>query len=370
MSSDELIGKKGKDFVSIPVPHIDIPHFTHGPKQTGGVGQGEGDVGDVLGSDKGEGGGKKAGEDPGEHLLEVDVTLDELARILGEELELPNIEPRGQNRILTRKEKYSSIRNVGPESLRHFKRTHRQALKRQMASGTYSHKNPIIIPVREDRRYRAWKETVLPQSNAVIIYMMDVSGSMGDEQKEVVRITSFWLDTWLRSQYKDLESRYIIHDARAKEVDRDTFFRTRESGGTMVSTAYQLCLNIMEADYPAEEWNVYPFHFSDGDNWSMGDTEKCIKLLKESILPRANLFCYGQVESPYGSGQLIGDFKERLSVIDSTSQMTRAAGAGGSGGEGRGSGGDGGSGSNMIVTEIKDKDGVYDAIRAFLRTGR
>ena len=59
--------------------------------------------------------------------------------------------------------------------------------------------------------------------------MMDVSGSMGDEQKEIVRIESFWIDTWLRSQYQGIESRYIIHDAMAKEVDRDTFFQTRES---------------------------------------------------------------------------------------------------------------------------------------------
>ena len=70
---------------------------------------------------------------------------------------------------------------------------------------------------------------------------MDVSGSMGDEQKEIVRIETFWLDTWLRHQYKGLECRYIIHDAVAREVDRETFFHTRESGGTMISSAYKLC---------------------------------------------------------------------------------------------------------------------------------
>ena len=80
--------------------------------------------------------------------------------------------------------------------------------------------------------------------------MMDVSGSMGDEQKEIVRIESFWIDAWLRSQYKGLESRYIIHDAVAKEVDRDTFFRTRESGGTMISSAYKLCAKMIDDDFP------------------------------------------------------------------------------------------------------------------------
>ena len=120
----------------------------------------------------------------------------------------------------------------------------------------------------------------MPQSNAVMIFIMDVSGSMGDEQKEIVRIESFWIDAWLRSQYKGLESRYIIHDAVAKEVDRDTFFRTRESGGTMISSAYKLCAKMIDDDFPPTEWNIYPFHFSDGDNWSVDDTVQCVELLE------------------------------------------------------------------------------------------
>src|SRR5206468_10715821 len=70
--------------------------------------------------------------------------------------------------------------------------------------------------------------------------------SMGDEQKEIVRIESFWIDTWLRSNYKGLETRYIIHDAVAREVDRETFFHTRESGGTMISSAYKLCKELID----------------------------------------------------------------------------------------------------------------------------
>src|SRR5207237_3513443 len=151
-------------------------------------------------------------------------------------------------------------------------RTFKQAIRRQMPMGTYVAKNPIIIPIREDQRYRSWKTEPRPQSNAVIIYMMDVSGSMGDEQKEIVRIESFWLDTWLRSQYQGLESRYIIHDATAKEVDRETFFRTRASGGTMISSAYKLCWKLIEEQLPPSEWNIYPFHFSDGGHWSVDDT--------------------------------------------------------------------------------------------------
>ena len=74
-----------------------------------------------------------------------------------------------------------------------------------------------------------------------MIYLMDVSGSMTDEQKEIVRTEAFWIDTWLSSQYDGIETRYIIHDAVAKEVDEHTFYHTRESGGTRISSAYKAC---------------------------------------------------------------------------------------------------------------------------------
>src|SRR5580658_5992160 len=216
ISQGELIGRKGKDVVSIPIPQIDIPHFSYGDRQRGGTGQGDGDPGEA-------GSGPKAGSAPGEHLLEVDVTLEELAAILGEELELPDILDKGKSKIISAKDRYTSIRRVGPESLRNFKRTYREALKRQISMGTYVPGNPIVVPIPSDKRYRSWKTEAEPVANAVIVYMMDVSGSMGDEQKEIVRIESFWIDAWLQKQYKGLDSRYIIHDAVAREVDRETF---------------------------------------------------------------------------------------------------------------------------------------------------
>src|SRR6202165_3421774 len=89
----EMIGKRENDFVKIPVPSIEVPRFKYGPKQMGGVGQGQGQPGEGVEGDRpGQG---QAGDTPGEHLLEADVSLDELADILGEELALPRIEPRG-----------------------------------------------------------------------------------------------------------------------------------------------------------------------------------------------------------------------------------------------------------------------------------
>ena len=332
LTQGELIGRQGKHIVSIPLPQVEIPRFRFGQKEMGGVGQGEGEAGEAF--------EPQPGTEPGEHILEVEVSLEELAAILGEELELPRIMPRGRRTIPVEKLKYSNIRKVGPETLRHFKRTFRQALRRQIMTGAYDQTRPFIVPVREDRRYRSWRTQPLPQSNAVMIFIMDVSGSMGDEQKEIVRIESFWIDTWLRSQYKGLESRYIIHDAVAKEVDRDTFFKTRESGGTMISSAYKLCLKMIEDDYPSSEWNIYPFHFSDGDNWSVDDTVTCIDLLKNQILPKVNQFAYGQVESPYGSGQFIKDLREAFDAVE-----------------------------NVALSEISNKDAIYNSIKDFLGKG-
>src|SRR5215510_15453524 len=160
ISQGEMIGRKGKELVSIPIPQIDIPRFTFGEKQKGGVGQGDGEPGDPLSASEGDGDGGQgqAGKDAGEHVLEVDVTLDELADILGEELELPSIENKGKSRIVAAKDRYTGIRRVGPESLRHFKRTYKEALKRAVASGIYNPGRHVIVPQHEDKRFRSWKE--------------------------------------------------------------------------------------------------------------------------------------------------------------------------------------------------------------------
>ena len=344
MSNGEMIGKKGKEFISIPLPRITLPHFEHDYEKKGGVGQGEGDKGQPISGQAGQGqaGQGAAGEQPGEHLLEVDISLEELASILGEELELPRIQPKGQKEnIKTKRDKYTGIRTTGPDSLRHFRRTYKHALKRQIVTGTYNPDNPTIVPIRDDFRYRSWKTTVEPTSCAVIIYIMDVSGSMGTEQKEIVRTESFWIDTWLKSQYKDLHTRYIIHDAQAKEVDQDTFYHTRESGGTIISSAYKLCHKIIQEDYPTSEWNTYVFHFSDGDNWSSEDTNRCIEMLKKDFLPHVNLFCYGQVESQYGSGQFIKDLHEQIKDPE-----------------------------NLLTSKIDRKEDIYKSIKKFLGKGK
>jgi len=175
ISQGELIGKKGKDYVSIPIPQIEMPNFRFGRRNTGGVGQGEGEPGTPLSpGDVDEDGNGKAGNAPGAHILEVDLTMEELAQILAEELELPRIQPKGSARLKTERDHYSQISKVGPESLRHFKRTYKEALKRQITAGTYDPLNPYIVPIHEDKRYLSWKTKQQPESTALILYMMDV----------------------------------------------------------------------------------------------------------------------------------------------------------------------------------------------------
>jgi uncharacterized sporulation protein YeaH/YhbH (DUF444 family) len=337
MSNGELIGRKGKDLVSIPVPQIQLPHFRFGSKQMGGVGQGEGEVGTPLGPGDDADGQGKAGDQPGHHILEVELTLQELAEILGEELELPRIEPKGKKNVEGGRIRYTGMRRVGPESLRSFKRTYRAALKRQLASGLYNPENPIIIPIRDDIHYRSWQIYPRPQSNAVIFYMMDVSGSMTRHKKELVRLTAFWIDTWLRANYKNLDVRYIVHDAEAKEVDGHTFYHLRESGGTRISSAYTLCHEIIKQAYDPEEWNLYAFHFSDGENFGGTDDELCKGLLQEDLLPPMNLFGYGQV--PGGYGRM---FMDTINEIED---------------------------EKMVAAKIDNKEEILPAIKTFLGKG-
>lgn len=350
IKSSELIGRKGKNIVSIPITHIDLPKFRHYRNSSGGGMGGNqiGPVGTPLGPPGGnQSGGAGAGDSPGDHIREVEITIEELAEIMGEELELPRIIPKGKRNITEERDKYTGVRRVGPEGLLIKKRTLRNTLLRS-AKLIYPPLESFFDPaehrvciIPEDKRYRSWKTIQKPMASAVIIYIMDVSGSMSDEQKEIVRIECFWIDTWLKSQYEGLRTHYIIHDATAKEVDEETFYTTRESGGTKISSAYVVGGKLIrELPGGVADWNVYVFHFSDGDNWGE-DNQICVNLLRDEILPEINLFGYVQVKSSYGSG----DF---LKVLDENF----------------------GDNESLITVKVEDKDGILHSIKELLGKGK
>ncbi|MGE3107445.1 MAG: DUF444 family protein [Phycisphaerales bacterium] len=338
----EMIGREGQKYVSIPVHDIDIPTFRYGDN-SGGVGMGEGDEGQTVKPGQGKQGG---GELEGRHILEVDVSLEELADILGEELKLPRIQPKGEHKLTTIKDKYTGVRPTGPASLRHFKRSYREALKRQIGLGTYDPENPIVIPIKNDFRFRSWTEVKKPQSNAVIVYMMDVSGSMGDEQKNLVRLEAFWIDTWLRRNYEGIESRYIVHDVSAQEVDRKTFFSVREDGGTRISSAFNCCKELLDAHYDPVDWNIYLFHFSDGDNSSEADNRLCVQLIEKHFVPIVNMFGYCQVTSPYGSGSFLNVLREAFPQSKDKDEQ------------------------KVVTSRVNDRDDIFESLRTFFKAGK
>lgn len=326
----QRVMQKGNKTFAIPLPEIEIPRFKFGSNQNQ-VGQGEG-----------PGEGKEAGDKEGAKEMEAKFSAEDLAEILGEELELPAVKESAKKNVERQKFKYNTVGPTGPKSLINFKRTYKKALRRQVIEGLIGEDDEdiIVIPDKRDFQYKNFTVENTFENSAVVIYIMDVSGSMGDEQKEVVRNTSFWMNIWLRSQYKSIDTRFIIHDASAKEVDEETFFRTKESGGTVISSAYKLLHKMIYQKYVPEQWNIYVFQFSDGDNWEHQDSLSCLSMLKQDFLPVINLFGYGQVDSPHGSGNYYQLLKDQ------------------------------GVDEKMILAQIKSKSDILNCIKLFLGSGK
>jgi uncharacterized protein len=362
----DFVAQQGGKAVAVPVHDIDIPTFRYGDNSES-VGNGQGTGGQGQGQ-QGQGSGQgQGGDQPGQHMLEVSVGIDELADMLAEQLKLPRIEPKGAHTITTQKDRYSGVRPVGPNSLRHFKRTYREALKRQVAIGDYDPQDPIIIPIKNDLRFRSWTEIRQPQSNALVMLMMDVSGSMGSEQKELVRLAAFWIDSWLRRNYQGIETRYIVHDTEAKAVDRQVFFSIREDGGTRISSTLELASSILDKDFDPQDWNTYLFHFSDGDNSSDSDNKHCLDLLNTKLLPRINQFGYVQVKSSYGSGQFYTVLREAYG--DAATQPRQAASST------QKTASSGGTATTLLaekiaLAKVNQREDLLDALQILFQAGR
>jgi uncharacterized sporulation protein YeaH/YhbH (DUF444 family) len=151
---------------------------------------------------------------------------------------------------------------------------------------------PFIDPF--DLRYVNRVRQPQPSSQAVMFCLMDVSGSMDEERKDLAKRFFILLYLFLTRNYERIEVVFIRHHTRADEVDEDAFFHSRESGGTVVSSALELMKKVMTERYSPSEWNIYGAQASDGDNWS-DDSPKCRKLLAEDILPLCRYFAYIQV---------------------------------------------------------------------------
>jgi sporulation protein YhbH len=318
ISNESIITSDGSKIVKVPVRSLEEYSFRYDPFKKGGVGQGSGDSkpGDVIGQvpQQQPGRGRTAGDQAGIDYYETEFTIDELAEMIFADLGLPNLKDKGQQDIESERIRFTDVRPVGILPNLDKKRSILQAMKRQaMGRGAVPPaadedpldaeagdearvKGPSGLRIRkDDLRYRTWDVVHELQHNAVVIAMRDVSGSMGEFEKYISRAFYFWMVRFLRSRYSRVQIVFITHHTEAKEVDEPTFFSLGESGGTRVSSAYKLCGEIIDQRYPADRWNIYPFHFSDGDNWGDEDNATCVKLVK-GLVARCNLFGYGEIK--------------------------------------------------------------------------
>ncbi|HYP42102.1 MAG TPA: sporulation protein YhbH [Chloroflexia bacterium] len=300
VSEENIILSDGKRIIKVPVRSLDEYRFRYDENSGKHAGSGDGNsqVGDVIGragGSPGSGKGKAspAGEQPGVDYYEADVSVDEIAALIFEDLGLPNLQEKRQQKIESEAIRFTDVRKKGAMSNLDKRRTLLENLKRNASKGD-AHVGDIR---QDDLRFKAWETTFQYQSNAVIIAAMDVSGSMGEFEKYIARSFYFWMVRFLRTKYANVEIVFISHHTEAREVTEQEFFHKGESGGTQVSSAYKLALEIVQTRYPPEDWNIYPFHFSDGDNLPW-DNDLCVKMVRE-MLAQCNLFGYGEIREGY-----------------------------------------------------------------------
>ena len=295
VGEEAIITADDNKIVKVPIRSLELPHFRFRSGDEPQVGQGTGNSrpGDVIGQAPAEGGpgkGRGAGEVPGIDYYEAELTVDEIAALVFEDLGLPFLQPKSKNRLETEAVRFNDVRRNGALSNLDKRRTILENLRRNARSGEPGFRGLT----NDDLRFRTWEPTIVEDNNAVIIAMRDVSGSMGEFEKYITRSFYFWMVRFLRTTYANVEIVFITHHTEAREVDEDSFFHLGESGGTRVSSAYQLALDVVHERYDPSAWNVYAFHFSDGDNWGDLDNQRCVELV-HSILGAANAFGYGEI---------------------------------------------------------------------------
>lgn len=289
LSTKDIITSDGERSIRVPIRSLDLPDFRYGIGQDN-FGLGEGETGDVVIQGK-DPGGKEAGNRPGGKYYEAQLSQDELLDIVFAGLGLPNLEDRGNQSIDSGNTVWRDIRKKGPMSSLDRRRTFLESIRRNAIEGH----GPIFKISSDDLRFKSWETEKKPDKSAVLIAMRDVSGSMGDFERSVTRISCAWMVRWLRRQYPSVNTVFIAHHARAAEVNEASFFQYGDTGGTIMSTAYKLALDIMEQRYPWQNWNIYPFHFTDGANFE-GDDQLCAQLATSMLEDHhCNMFGYAEI---------------------------------------------------------------------------
>ena len=281
----------------------------------------------------GSGEGKASDSGEGEDEFSFTLTQEEFLNFLFDDLELPNLVKRRLAGIETFQWQNAGIVNDGNPAKINIVRSLRAATSRRIALGAGARKRlkeaeaelrqlleqdaspervARVAELREeferltrrleripfidtfDLRYNHHIKVPKPSSQAVMFCLMDVSGSMNQAMKDMGKRFFLLLYLFLKRNYKKIDVVFIRHHTSAKEVDEEEFFYSRETGGTIVSSALKLMKEIMTERYPADEWNIYGAQASDGDNWN-DDSPLCRQLLDEDILPLVQYFAYIEI---------------------------------------------------------------------------
>jgi len=303
IAEESIIGRDRDRVIKVPIRGVKEYRFVFGDNAPG-VGQGEGEVekGQVVGKSQqqGDGADGKAGDRPGIDYYETDVTLEELIEIMFEDLELPDLERKKLREIpADRLFKRKGYRSVGIRVRLDKRETVKAKLRRQFAAERHSEVDPEHFPFhQDDLTYRHKVTEPKNESNAVVVCIMDTSGSMDTMKKYLARSFFFLLYQFILTKYRNVEIVFISHHTEASEVTEGEFFHKGESGGTLISSGYLKALEIIESRYHPSLWNVYAFHCSDGDNFD-ADNTAALRAANE-LCGVCNLFGYGEIK-PLGS---------------------------------------------------------------------
>lgn len=307
LSEESIIGQGKNKKIKIPIRGIKEYQFIYG-KNVPGIGSGDGDEkrGQVIGQDKSgsEQGSKGAGNDEGEDIYETEITLEDVLNYLMGDLELPELDRKKASEIMiesgVKKAGYQK-HGINPRLAK--KKTVIEKIKRKQGKIKALNDEGVLqkldrFPFKtDDLRYYRIKKTYKKECNAVILCIMDVSGSMDNTKKYLARSFFFILSQFIRTKYSNVEVVFIAHSTVAKEVNEFEFFHKVESGGTYISSGLNKALEIIEKRFNPVYWNVYAFYVSDGDNWTE-DNERAVKASKD-ICENCNMFGYAEIMSGY-----------------------------------------------------------------------
>ena len=297
-----------KKTIKIPMRSLELPDIRYGePKDGIGTGDGEGDPqpGDQVGDGEGEG---EAGDQPGEEFYEVEFTIEEIQKIVFDDLGLPNIKPRSDRDVESTDIEFNDVRKKRTTSMLDITRTLLENMKRNARETGEARVGDFEF---EDFRVRTWEQEDKPRDSAVVIAMADISGSMGEFEKYITRAFCWWAVGFLRTKYPTVNIEFVAHDTSAYRVSEKQFFSRGTGGGTLCSSANEMALDIIDQEYSTDKYNVYPLHFSDGDSWGEADNEKCVDLINKMLDKDISQYAYVQIGKSSRSA-LLGTYDKNI----------------------------------------------------------